>query len=127
MSGAPAGGGGRHGEFAAGFDSCEDVRSAHEDDDAADDVVDGKDAEAETVDHHGDELPVAGRTAFLDVVLELVGDPAQFVEYRQHLGAQGIDGERQLGRNRRHVAVSSRRLAVCRRRQILRSEMNTAE
>lgn len=68
--------------------SREDVGSAQEDDEAADDVVDGEHPEAQTVDDHRNELPVAGDAALFGVVLELAGDPAQFVEDGQQFASQ---------------------------------------
>jgi len=72
------------------MDSCEDVRSTHEDDQTAENVIESEHPETETVNDHGDELPVVGRAAVFGVVLELAGHPAQFVQYRQQVGAQCI-------------------------------------
>jgi len=80
------------------MDSCEDVRSTHDDDKTADDVVNSEHPETETVNDHGDELPVVGRAAVFGIVFELAGHPAQFVEYRQQFSTQCIQRRRQCRR-----------------------------
>ena len=111
----------------AAGDSCEDVWSAHEDDDASDDVEDDEHPEAETIDHHGDELPVAGRAAFFGVVFQFAGDPAQFVEYRQQLCAHCTQRCCQYDRGRRAVWARSSDRVVRHSRRILCRQTTTVK
>jgi len=87
--------------------SRERVGSTHKDDAAAQHVVDGEHPEAEPVDDHRDELPVARHCSVLGVVFQLARHPAQFVQYGQQLVTKASERRRQNNGRRRRTAVSA--------------------
>ena len=81
-----------------------------EDGDGGADEVEREDPEAQTVDDHRRELPVVGLLLAVEIVLDLLGDVAQFAQYRQQLAAHAPH-RHAAGR----VSVSGRRWSTVER------------